>query len=115
MVCLVWDRGEQRDAVLLYSVRTPDEIAYREIFDEAAEKIGLRTIYAVSGAGEAPIANGHQGRIDAQLIMKTVPDYRERMFYISGTHTMVTAFHKTLREMGVPNGHIKTDFFPGFA
>ena len=37
------------------------------------------------------------------------------MFYISGTHAMTNAFKKTLREMGVPRAHIKTDFFPGYS
>ncbi|HEY5220694.1 MAG TPA: RnfABCDGE type electron transport complex subunit D [Candidatus Paceibacterota bacterium] len=100
------DRGEQRDAVLFYSNRTAGEIAYRDVFDEAAHKIGLKTDYIITGNGK---------RIDAETIKRDIPDYHERMFYISGTHAMTNAFHKTLREMGVPMTHIKTDFFPGFA
>ena len=54
MVKYLSDRGEKRSVVLLYSNRTTAEIAYRDIFDEAARTIGLKTIYAITGAGETP-------------------------------------------------------------
>ncbi|HUC01420.1 MAG TPA: RnfABCDGE type electron transport complex subunit D [Candidatus Paceibacterota bacterium] len=104
------DRGEKRDAVLFYSNRTEDEIAFRDVFDEAREKLGMKTHYVITGDA-APVGS----RIDADMIRRELPDYRERLFYISGTHAMTNAFRHTLREMGVPRAHIKTDFFPGFA
>ena len=100
------DRNEQRDAILFYSNRTAAEISYREVFDEALERIGMRTVYTITEGGN---------RLTADAIKKEIPDYRRRMFYISGTHAMTNAFEGTLREMGVPSRHIKTDFFPGFA
>ncbi len=122
MVKYLVDKGEQRDVVLLYSNRLISEIAYRTIFDEAAARIGMRTIYAITAPDEplpnTPATTGahyRRGRIDAKLITQTVPDYRERTFYISGTRGMVNASHDTLKKLGVPARHIKTDFFPGFA
>ena len=117
MVKYLVDRGERRDIVLLYSNRALAEVAYRDVFDEAAARIGMRTIYAITDANETLPDNEHycRGRINAKLIAQTVPDYRDRTFYISGTHAMTTAFHETLRAMGVPAHRIKTDFFPGFA
>jgi len=100
------DRNEKRDVALFYSNRTTDEIAYRNVFDEAEQKIGMRTVYTITGNGD---------KLTADVIKKELPDYGERMFYISGTHAMTNAFQKTLRDMGVPRAHIKTDFFPGFA
>lgn len=115
MIKYLSDKDERRDVVLLYSNRTTAEIAYREVFDEAAKKIGTKIVYVVTGAGETqPQPNGYKGRIDAALIAKMVPDHHERTFYISGTHAMVSAMEKILREMGVPRTQIKTDFFPGF-
>ena len=107
------DRNEKRDVVLFYSNRSEGEVAYRGIFDDAAQKMGIRTIYITTGGG-APNVNGGT-RLTANAIKKEIPDYGERMFYISGTHAMTNAFEKTLREMGVPRANIKTDFFPGFA
>ncbi|MDR3582298.1 MAG: RnfABCDGE type electron transport complex subunit D [Candidatus Pacebacteria bacterium] len=101
----------RRDVVLLYSNRTAAEIAYRDVFDDAAKKIGMKTVYAVTQPEDGSAGT----RITPELIRREIPDYRERMFYISGTHAMTTSFQRTLAEMGVPRTHIKIDFFPGFA
>ena len=103
-----------RHVTLLYSNRTADEIAYREIFDEASRSIGLKTIYALTDTANGP-TGFHYGRIDAAFIEREIPDYRERKFYISGPHSMVEAFKKTLWDLGIPPTQVKTDFFPGFA
>jgi len=116
MIKYLTDCGERRDVILLYSNRTVAEIAYREVFDEAEAQLGMRTIYTITDANETlPDERYYRGRINAKLVAQTIPDYHERMFYISGTHAMITAFHRTLRTMGVPARRIKTDFFPGFA
>ena len=49
------------------------------------------------------------------MIKKYVPDFTERMFYISGPRSMILAFQKALKDAGIHKNHIKTDFFPGFA
>jgi ferredoxin-NADP reductase len=100
------DRGEKRDAILFYSNRSADEVAYRDAFDDAKQKINMKTIYPITEGGS---------RLTADTIKKEIPDYGERVFYISGTHAMTNSFEKILREMGIPRAHIKTDFFPGFA
>jgi len=43
-----------------------------------------------------------------------VPDYLERIFYLSGPRGLVTGFENVLKEMGIRRNHIKTDFFPGY-
>ncbi len=108
------DKKEKRDAVLLYSNKTPGDVAYKNIFDEA-ESFGLKTLYYMNdleGANLAP--NMRLGFINAEAITKEIPDYKERMFYISGPHGMVTAFQESLSKLGIPGKNIKTDFFPGF-
>jgi len=110
MVKYLTDHDEKREAILFYSNRTDEEVAYRDVFDDAAQKIGIKTVYTITGGG----ANGGK-RLNADTIKKEIPDYRKRMFYLSGTHTMTNSFEKILHEMGVSPTHIKTDFFPGFA
>lgn len=106
------DTGEARSIVLLYAARTAADIAYKEVFDAAASSFDMKTVYAI--ADESNIPGMYSGMIDRTLIEKEIPDYRERMFYISGPHGMVETFKKTLREMEVQRTHIKTDYFPGF-
>lgn len=108
------DTNDRRDVVLFYSNKTAEDIVYREVFDSAYQKLGLRTVYTLTDS--EPVGwSGKVGFVDSKMIVDEVPDWRERTFYISGSHSMVVAFEKTLRGMGVAKGKIKTDFFPGFA
>ncbi len=108
------DTKDTRAVTLLYSNKTASEIAYKDVFDEAARTIGMKTVYALTNELTSK-PDIHTGMIDHALIAREIPDYRERTFFISGPHGMVEAFKKTLRAMGVSRSHIKTDYFPGFA
>ena len=105
--------GNARDAVLLYSNRMAEDIAYKEVFARASRE-GLRTVYALTGKGPLPLG-AHAGAIDAELIQQEIPDYRERLFYISGPPRMVDAMRRTLRSLGISRFSIKTDYFSGLA
>jgi ferredoxin-NADP reductase len=116
MVKYLMDRQESRPIIFLYSNKTEADILYREVFEEAKEKIGLKTVYALSELSAIPSGwTGVQGMINKEVIKKEIPDYRERTFYISGPRSMIVAFEKTLQRMGIKKTHIKTDYFPGFA
>ncbi|MDP3965261.1 MAG: FAD-dependent oxidoreductase, partial [bacterium] len=116
MVKYLSDKQEQRSIVLLYSNKTSADTAYKSFFDEAGQKIGLKTVYAYSEREGAPDGVSRVvGKLDAQIIAREVPDYKERMFYLSGPRGMVTAFSDILRGMGVKERMIKRDYFPGFA
>jgi ferredoxin-NADP reductase len=106
------ERNDKRDIVLFYANKTMAEIAYSEDFKEAQSAFGLKTIYALDN----PPANwpGHSGFIDNKLIVQSVPDYKERTFYISGPPKMVDAFKSILSQMGIAKKNIKTDYFPGY-
>jgi len=114
MVQYLIDTKDARSVVLLYSNKTAAEIAYKDVFDRAAQEIGMKTVYAITDESSS-FPGAHHGFIDAALIAREIPDYTERQFYISGPHGMVEAFKKTLHAMGVSRLHIKTDYFPGFA
>lgn len=108
------DTKDSRPVTLLYSNKTAAEIAYKDVFDKATEAIGMKTVYALTNE-TAHVAGAYMGMIDGALIKREIPDYKDRMFYISGPHGMVEAFKKTLHGMGVSRFHIKADYFPGFA
>jgi ferredoxin-NADP reductase len=107
------DTKEARSITMFYSNNTAAEISYKDVFDAAEKAIGMKTVYALTKE-PVPVPGTHQGFIDAALIRSEVPDYRERLFYISGPNSMVEAFKSTLRSMGVSRFDIKTDYFPGF-
>ena len=110
------DTGERRDIVLMYSNKTPQEIVYRDIFDEAQNRLGIKILYAITDREHDHAGwTGHVGRIDGSVIMNKIPDYKERLFYISGPSSLVDGFKKTLIDIGIHKNRIITDFFPGFA
>lgn len=108
------DRRDERSIVMLYGNNSVKDIAYSEVFDKAERELGIKTVYAV--AEDAALdTNMHHGFIDAALIQREVPDYRDRTFYISGPRAMVLRFQGVLKELGITRTRIKVDFFPGFA
>ncbi|MEQ1500065.1 MAG: RnfABCDGE type electron transport complex subunit D [Parcubacteria group bacterium] len=114
MAKYIIDTEQKRDVVLFYSNKTSKDIAYKDIFDEAETKTGLRTLYVVNSAQESLKSNERVGMVTSEMIMKEVPDYKERIYFISGPHVMVEAFKDALNKMGIPKKNIKVDFFPGF-
>ncbi|HEY4503479.1 MAG TPA: RnfABCDGE type electron transport complex subunit D [Candidatus Paceibacterota bacterium] len=115
MLTYLLDRKEERDIVMLYSNRTPKDIAYESTISRAEVELGLKNIYTITDTEEPLHAwSGKVGFINEEMIKEEIPDYPERYFYISGTQNMVVAFDKMLKKLGVPKNHIKKDFFPGF-
>jgi len=114
MIRHMLEEQDQRDVTLFYGNNSADEISYSDLFGAATDLLNLKTVYAVADntASKGPF---HRGFIDADLIAREMPDYMERVFYISGPRSMVLSFKKILAELGVSRSRIKTDFFPGFA
>lgn len=116
MIKYLIDKNQKRDIVMFYANRVAEEIVYTEIFDRAYEQLGIKTIYTLTKQDQIPAGwGGETGYITGRMIQSYVPDFRKRMFYISGPRSMTTGFEKTLADMGVAKNRIKVDFFPGFA
>lgn len=116
MVKYLMDTHDPRIVTLLYAARSQADVAYAPVFEEAEQAIGLKTVYVLSKTDTATkLPNVQTGNITTAMIKKSVPDYSERVFYISGTHQMVVAMQKLLHELGVAEHNVKTDFFPGYA
>ena len=116
MLKYLTDTGEKRDIVVFYSNKDSDDIAYREIFQEADDKLGIKTIFSLTNTNSIPADWSYErGQVNEQMIKKYAPDYKKRIFFISGPRTMVVSFQQTLKKAGVRKNHIKTDFFPGYA
>jgi len=108
------DRGEHRDVVLLYSNSLRENIAYLDVLNKA-EDFGINIHYILTDENEEVSFYGAvKGYIDVEMIKKIIPDYSDRVFYISGPHSVVVASKKMLYKLGLRNSQIKYDFFPGF-
>ncbi|MFZ2522264.1 MAG: RnfABCDGE type electron transport complex subunit D [Minisyncoccia bacterium] len=115
MIKYLVDKKEKRNVVMFFSNKTSKDIVYKDVFDEAVARKILKICYVCnSKLPDDTMPEVRMGLIDENMIKSDVPDYLERMFYISGPHGMVSAFESTLSKLGVPRKNIKVDFFPGY-
>jgi ferredoxin-NADP reductase len=106
------DRGETRDVIMLYGTERQDDIAYRDVIETAWSELRIPTFHAVAKDAQR---GQYPGYIDAQFVADVIPDYRDRIFYVSGPQPMVQAVRRELLSLGIHRRRIRTDFFPGFA
>ncbi|MBI4297564.1 MAG: FAD-dependent oxidoreductase [Chloroflexi bacterium] len=107
------DKGLDYDIVLLYGNSSYEEIAFREEL-EAMERATprLRVVHVL--IAPPPGWRGKVGRIDSALMAEVIPDYRERLFYISGPPRMVMSLEDQLLALGLPQEQVKRDSFIGY-
>lgn len=114
MVQFMIDSKQKRDVVLMYTAADPAEFAYKNIFDKATG-LGVKALYIVTKSENASKNwNGLTGRITPEMIQKQIPDFKDRVFYLSGPNAMVDGYKKILLDLSLPRTQIVTDYFPGF-
>lgn len=106
MVKYLTDKKIAGDIVLVYSVSNAEEFAYLDEF-QAAKQNGL-TLILLSPETSSGV------QLDTNSVSKLVPDYAERLFYISGPNTLVQSVKHSLRTIGIARRNIKTDYFSGY-
>jgi ferredoxin-NADP reductase len=110
------DTKQARDINVIYTNRQPQDIVYQDILTEAQHRLRARVTYTLTDPAMVPSGwQGAQGRLDERMIASLIPDYRNRLFYLSGPPEMVRATAETLRRLGVRQRNIKRDYFPGLS
>mgnify|MGYP001163299392 CR=1 FL=1 len=107
------DKKLKTSIILLYSNRFEDSIAFKNDFDEMQKRNqNFKVIITITRPSQA--WKGLTGRIDTEMIKKTVPDYSERVFYTCGPRPMVDATVAILTKIGLPETRIKYEYFSGY-
>lgn len=101
MIKFLVDTKEARPITLLYAAKTPDEFVFKDLLAAAEKTIGLKVRYIT-------------GPLDEHAIRASVTDLTRPFFYVSGPEPMVEALGMVLKKAGVPEAHLKQDFFPGY-
>ncbi|OGE83538.1 MAG: hypothetical protein A3B10_03420 [Candidatus Doudnabacteria bacterium RIFCSPLOWO2_01_FULL_44_21] len=104
MVKYMVDKKLNRDIILLYSCKTEADVAFKQLFEQA-KSFGIKPIFVISD---------QVGYINPDMIKKEVPDWQDRIFYVSGPEPMVESFEKMLASMGIKEANIVRDYFPGY-
>ncbi|MBI5176821.1 hypothetical protein HY995_01905 [Candidatus Micrarchaeota archaeon] len=111
------DRKLDIDAVLLYSNRTPETIAFRKELD-ALEKgnPNIRVVNTVTRPNESSQKwDGPTGRINRGMVEEFVPDYPQRLFHACAGGGMVRDMCALLEQMGLAKNRIRKEEFTGIA
>lgn len=107
------DSSADVDIVVLCANRDLESTPFREEFD-AIRSENVRVVNVLSHP--EPGWTGRSGHIDAEAIRETVPDWRERQFFVSGPAPMVDAMVRMLvAEVGVDERRAVSEHFPGYA
>ncbi len=102
------ERGETRDVVLLYAVRSKKEALFGDVFLQ--DLTWLKTIIIAPDGGSQGTVQGT--RIDAALIQDEVKDISERDVYVSGPPQMVASVSAIAKDLGARR--VKRDSFAGY-
>lgn len=101
------------DIVLIYTNRAEEDLAFMKELDEMMHSnSNFRIIYTLTRATES--WTGYRERIHENLILREVPDYKERHFYICGSPEMVHSMEEMLTSMVVPEDKIKKESLAGY-
>jgi ferredoxin-NADP reductase len=115
MLRYIADSGQSWDIVLLYGNSSYDDIVFRDELDKlSAMKTGLRVEHVLSGPDFPPEWKGKRGFINKDIVIETIPDFKERLFYLSGPPKMVTTLEAQIIALNLPQGQIKRDSFTGY-
>ena len=89
--------NESRDITLIYAVRKPEHVAFRETFEKLKDKFIVVT-----------------ETLTAEKILELANITPETYIYISGPEPMVEVLTDDLKKLGTNKKHINTDYFPGY-
>jgi len=112
MIKYLVDKKLNASIILLYSNSSENDIAFREELEDAQRKNpNIKIIDTITRPG--PDWQGVTGRINAEMVKKFIPDYRERTFFTCGPVKMVDSMVSLLKELEIPEKQIKREIFPG--
>lgn len=107
------DMNLRTHITVLCACHAAEDIVFREDFEEMKKQNkNMKVAFTVDEAADD--WTGYVGRIDAQLLQREIPDYRERVFYTCGPPAMVKAMEDLLRGLKVPQDSIKKENFTGY-
>ncbi len=113
MLRYIADRGLPFDVNLLYGNQNREEICFREELEALAKELPNFRLHHVLSAPPLGWA-GPTGHIDSRLVQELMPDYRERLFYVSGPPRMVVSLEDQLFALGLTPRQVKRDSFTGY-
>lgn len=105
-------RHETRDIVLVYSIRSIAECAYRDILEASGITVVIVTKSDTPLALPSHWIHINELFMSQDAFMQHIPDITRRIAFISGPPRMIDGVKGQLKKLHVRN--IKTDYFTGY-
>jgi glycine betaine catabolism B len=106
MVKWLQDTGERRNITLLYAASSADEFVFTDLF----KSYGVKLTQIIKDPG--PDWTGEKGILSPERILAEARP--ESLIYVSGPEPMTEALVDGLKEKGVKEHRLVTDYFPGY-
>jgi ferredoxin-NADP reductase len=98
---------------LLYGNRTENDIAFRkELETMQTQNKNLKAVFILNEASSE--WKGATGLINADMIKREIPDYKETVFYTCGPPVMVDIMEKLIEQLGLPKTQLNREYFAGY-
>jgi ferredoxin-NADP reductase len=107
------DMHSDVDIMLIYSNKTENDLAFKQELDEMMQdNINLKVLYTLTRASES--WTGCRERICENMVVRAIPDYKERLFFICGPPAMVKSMEDMLTSMNISGDMIKKESLIGY-
>ena len=107
------DKRLSSKITLFYGCRTENDIAFKQELEKMQEQNkNLKIVFMVNEASSH--WKGATGVINAEMIKKELPDYKDNLFYVCGPPPMVKAMETLLESIGLPKTQLKLEYFTGY-
>ncbi len=105
------DRNWPGDIDLVYSVRTRQDIIFRNELEALGRRhANLRVTVTLTRDHEEGWS-GERGRVSSELLTRVVPNVASRRVHLCGPTEMADPICQMLRDLGVPDDSIKLESF----
>jgi len=105
------DRAYPHDIFLLYGVRTPADIIFREELAHLARRHPNVHVTSIVAQPEGSDWSGPVGFMTPEFISAAAPEIVRRRVHLCGPPAMMDAVKGVLQQLGVPDDQVKTEDF----
>ena len=107
------DKGLNSKITLFYGCRTEKDISFKQELEKLQEQNkNLKIVFMVNEASSQ--WKGATGVINAEMIKKELPDYKDNVFYVCGPSPMVKAMETLMESIELPKAQLKLEYFTGY-
>jgi ferredoxin-NADP reductase len=103
--------GKEIDTNIIYSTKYSNEIIYKDELAEYARTSEFKMTITVTRPQPGDGWTGITGHVNADMISKSAPDFKERISYICGPPAFVKAVKEALISLGVDEKSIKAEMW----